>query len=238
MRRFRYARLTSCIVQQPSKAARSLGSPTWYSTSAAAMVLKYVRGCTARVSKIHHAADKHAVQHVYAHECDGCSHHPPPGQPHAALAACASTPARGLYLSASTARYEAYKVTRRHHHDTLQQWLFLNRKVKSLYNQRKRPAKLAWTTTYRKMHRKVCVCDVMQHLPPCTSAGPRAAGCSQEAEEPEQADRACHRWCLARGYQQAPHGASRAAQGLSGGCSAVRAATCNAVVTCMYATSQ
>ncbi len=36
-----------------------------------------------------------------------------------------------------------------------QQWLFLNRKVKSLYNQRKRPAKLAWTTTYRKMHRKV-----------------------------------------------------------------------------------
>lgn len=42
-----------------------------------------------------------------------------------------------------------------------QQWLFLNRKVKELYNQRKRPAKLAWTTAYRKMHRKVCVATRM-----------------------------------------------------------------------------
>jgi large subunit ribosomal protein L24e len=30
-----------------------------------------------------------------------------------------------------------------------QQWLFLSKKCKSLYNNRLRPAKLAWTTTYR-----------------------------------------------------------------------------------------
>lgn len=38
---------------------------------------------------------------------------------------------------------------------SLQQFLFLKQKCKSLYNQRKRPAKLAWTTLYRKQHRKV-----------------------------------------------------------------------------------
>lgn len=37
---------------------------------------------------------------------------------------------------------------------TSQQFLFLHKKCKSLFNQRKRPAKLAWTTTYRKQHRK------------------------------------------------------------------------------------
>lgn len=30
-----------------------------------------------------------------------------------------------------------------------QQYLFLNKKCKSLYHNRLRPAKLAWTTTYR-----------------------------------------------------------------------------------------
>ena len=30
-----------------------------------------------------------------------------------------------------------------------QQYLFLNKKCKSMYNNRLRPAKLAWTTTYR-----------------------------------------------------------------------------------------
>lgn len=30
-----------------------------------------------------------------------------------------------------------------------QQWLFLNKKCKSLFHNRLRPAKLAWTTTYR-----------------------------------------------------------------------------------------
>lgn len=37
----------------------------------------------------------------------------------------------------------------------MQMFLFLNRKVKSLFHQRKRPAKIAWTATYRKQHRKV-----------------------------------------------------------------------------------
>lgn len=35
-----------------------------------------------------------------------------------------------------------------------QQFLFLKQKCKSLFNQRKRPAKLAWTVLYRKQHRK------------------------------------------------------------------------------------
>ena len=36
-----------------------------------------------------------------------------------------------------------------------QQYLFINRKIKSLFGQRKRPAKIAWTTVYRKQHKKV-----------------------------------------------------------------------------------
>ena len=35
-----------------------------------------------------------------------------------------------------------------------QQFLFMKQKCKALFNQRKRPAKLAWTSTYRKQHRK------------------------------------------------------------------------------------
>jgi large subunit ribosomal protein L24e len=35
-----------------------------------------------------------------------------------------------------------------------QQYLFLNKKCKSLFNNRLRPAKLAWTTAYRKQHKK------------------------------------------------------------------------------------
>ncbi|CAL8470921.1 g10463 [Coccomyxa elongata] len=35
-----------------------------------------------------------------------------------------------------------------------QQYLFLNQKCKSLFAQRKRPAKIAWTVTYRKQHKK------------------------------------------------------------------------------------
>ncbi|KAK9819774.1 hypothetical protein WJX72_002199 [[Myrmecia] bisecta] len=35
-----------------------------------------------------------------------------------------------------------------------QQWLFINRKAKSLFMQRKRSAKIAWTTVYRKQHKK------------------------------------------------------------------------------------
>jgi hypothetical protein len=37
----------------------------------------------------------------------------------------------------------------------VQQFLFLKQKCRSLFIQRKRPAKLAWTTLYRKQHRKV-----------------------------------------------------------------------------------
>jgi ribosomal protein L24E len=35
-----------------------------------------------------------------------------------------------------------------------QQYLFLSKKCKSLYNARLRPAKLAWTLAYRKQHKK------------------------------------------------------------------------------------
>ena len=35
-----------------------------------------------------------------------------------------------------------------------QQYLFLNKKCKSLFNNRLRPAKLAWTAAYRKQHKK------------------------------------------------------------------------------------
>ena len=41
-----------------------------------------------------------------------------------------------------------------------QQYLFLNRKCKTMFHQRKRPAKLAWTTTYRKAHKKDQVSEV------------------------------------------------------------------------------
>jgi len=41
-----------------------------------------------------------------------------------------------------------------------QQYLFLNKKCKSLYHNRLRPAKLAWTTTYRKQHKKDQVTEV------------------------------------------------------------------------------
>ena len=44
------------------------------------------------------------------------------------------------------------------HSACLQQFLFINEKVKSLYHQRKRPAKIAWTAQYRKAHRKVRSC--------------------------------------------------------------------------------
>ncbi len=37
----------------------------------------------------------------------------------------------------------------------LQQFLYLKQKCKSLHQQRKRPAKIAWTTLYRKAHHKV-----------------------------------------------------------------------------------
>ena len=36
-----------------------------------------------------------------------------------------------------------------------QTYLFLNAKCKRLFNQRLKPAKLAWTTQYRKAHKKV-----------------------------------------------------------------------------------
>jgi len=49
-----------------------------------------------------------------------------------------------------------------------QQYLFLNNKCKCLYAQRKRPAKLAWTTLYRKQHKKdqVRACGVVGQGPP------------------------------------------------------------------------
>lgn len=78
----------------------------------------------------------------------------------------------------------------------MQTFLFLDRKVKSLFHQRKRPAKIAWTTTYRKQHRKVCLLfhtteillsynpqnplTFLRLKPPCT--GPRGA-CHAEEEE-------------------------------------------------------
>ena len=36
-----------------------------------------------------------------------------------------------------------------------QTFLFLNQKAKSLFHDRKRPAKIAWTAQFRKAHKKV-----------------------------------------------------------------------------------
>ena len=47
----------------------------------------------------------------------------------------------------------------------LQQFLFLKQKCRSLFLQRKRPAKLAWTVLYRKQHRKVCTACTALHRP-------------------------------------------------------------------------
>mmetsp|Transcript_30942 Transcript_30942/g.30589 ORF Transcript_30942/g.30589 Transcript_30942/m.30589 type:complete len:153 (+) Transcript_30942:33-491(+) len=43
-----------------------------------------------------------------------------------------------------------------------QQYLFLNKKCKSLYHNRLRPAKLAWTVAYRKQHKKDQVSEVQR----------------------------------------------------------------------------
>ncbi|KAL6758061.1 60S ribosomal protein [Haematococcus lacustris] len=43
-----------------------------------------------------------------------------------------------------------------------QQYLFLNKKCKALYNNRLRPAKLAWTVAYRKQHKKDQVSEVQR----------------------------------------------------------------------------
>ena len=40
-----------------------------------------------------------------------------------------------------------------------QTYLFLNQKAKSMFHQRKRPAKLAWTAQFRKAHKKVLPAD-------------------------------------------------------------------------------
>ena len=37
----------------------------------------------------------------------------------------------------------------------MQTFLFLNQKAKSLFHDRKRPAKIAWTVQFRKAHKKV-----------------------------------------------------------------------------------
>lgn len=66
----------------------------------------------------------------------------------------------------------------------LQQYLFLNRKAKSLYSQRKRAAKLAWTVTYRKQHRKVGASNsgVLLGVRGCTSSQARMGrGAGEEA---------------------------------------------------------
>ncbi|EFJ50307.1 component of cytosolic 80S ribosome and 60S large subunit [Volvox carteri f. nagariensis] len=43
-----------------------------------------------------------------------------------------------------------------------QQYMFLNKKCKSYYHNRLRPAKLAWTVTYRKQHKKDQVSEVQK----------------------------------------------------------------------------
>jgi large subunit ribosomal protein L24e len=73
-----------------------------------------------------------------------------------------------------------------------QQFLFLRKKCKSLFNQRKRPAKIAWTTLYRKQHRKDQEQQVARKKRRSANKGTRAvAGASLEvitkkrAEKPE-----------------------------------------------------
>ena len=61
--------------------------------------------------------------------------HPPPSSPD---------------LTFSTSSLKKKKKTQK----STQQFLFINRKAKSLFAQRKKAAKIAWTTTYRKDHKK------------------------------------------------------------------------------------
>jgi len=73
-----------------------------------------------------------------------------------------------------------------------QQYLFINQKAKGLFNQRKRSAKIAWTTTYRKQHKKVRalaaraaalrVRGAEQHG---QTRGAARVGCMEECRRPE-----------------------------------------------------
>ena len=57
-----------------------------------------------------------------------------------------------LPSSPSTSSSSSSKTQKKNPHQ--QQFLFINRKAKSLFAQRKKAAKIAWTTTYRKDHKK------------------------------------------------------------------------------------
>ena len=45
-----------------------------------------------------------------------------------------------------------------------QTFLFLNQKAKSLFHDRKRPAKIAWTAQFRKAHKKVGPAALSQNV--------------------------------------------------------------------------
>uniref|UniRef100_A0A7S1AME5 Large ribosomal subunit protein eL24-related N-terminal domain-containing protein n=2 Tax=Alveolata TaxID=33630 RepID=A0A7S1AME5_NOCSC len=63
-----------------------------------------------------------------------------------------------------------------------QQYLFLSKKTRKMYINRKRPAKLAWTTLYRKQHKKDQVTEVTRRKKRSTNkSAPRSiAGVSME----------------------------------------------------------
>ena len=67
------------------------------------------------------------------------------------------TQVRANYLSEATAKYDeqATHTSRRYHtHSSSQVFRFASSKNASLFLQRKNPRKIAWTTVYRKMHKK------------------------------------------------------------------------------------
>merc|ERR1719230_8097 len=63
-----------------------------------------------------------------------------------------------MVLKTETCRYSGLKIYTGHGMKYIrgdsQTFLFLNAKCKSLFNQRKKPSKLAWTFQYRKAHKK------------------------------------------------------------------------------------
>lgn len=52
----------------------------------------------------------------------------------------------------------------------LQTYLFLNQKARSMFHQRKRPAKLAWTAQFRKAHKKVRRSDIATRPAPARAS--------------------------------------------------------------------
>ena len=122
--------------------------------------------------------------------------HPPPSSPD---------------LPFSTSSLKKKKKTQK----STQQFLFINRKAKSLFAQRKKAAKIAWTTTYRKDHKKDLDATVARKKRrSATKATARAiVGASLEVINKRRAEKPEARTAS----REAAIGAAKAATGAKGG---------------------